>query len=234
MVFQMILAHLLGDYVFQTNKLARMKCSSSIGVLLHGIIVAFFTLMLSYPWGADWLPWAGLICISHLAIDYGKFRLSKYLPQNARIDVTMFLLDQLLHFCIIGIALIGGNQMQSGSELFALMQAHPILTVLFGWIVVSNPAWVTIEFFVSCVVGNMRPDFARATKSKYHGIIERALVVTFVFLGQFMLVPLVTLPRLFVASVSGGQSQRRDLVLVEWLASLAVAFVVGLMVRQIS
>ena len=44
MVYALLLAHLLGDYVFQWDTLARWKTRSLSGVIAHGGIVTLTTL----------------------------------------------------------------------------------------------------------------------------------------------------------------------------------------------
>ena len=56
-----ILGHLLGDYVFQTDKLAGWKSRSVWGVLAHGGIVTFFTLLCAMPFALDCWPYGLLI-----------------------------------------------------------------------------------------------------------------------------------------------------------------------------
>jgi hypothetical protein len=45
MLYLMFLAHLLGDYLFQSDGIARWKARSLAGVLAHGAIVVLTTLM---------------------------------------------------------------------------------------------------------------------------------------------------------------------------------------------
>jgi len=63
------------------------------------------------------------------------------------------------------------------------------------------------------------------------GILERGLITTLVLLGQFVLVPLVALPRLLVEGPRVVNSQRKIVYAAEWLASIALAVVVGLGLR---
>jgi hypothetical protein len=50
----MFLAHLLGDYVFQGDRIAVWKSRSLWGVLVHGAIVTAFAWLCSLPFSASW------------------------------------------------------------------------------------------------------------------------------------------------------------------------------------
>jgi hypothetical protein len=58
MVEMMLLAHLLGDYVFQTDALVRWKLRSLWGVVAHGAVVTLCLWLCSLPFSLTWWPYA--------------------------------------------------------------------------------------------------------------------------------------------------------------------------------
>ncbi|RKX72090.1 hypothetical protein DRP43_01555, partial [candidate division TA06 bacterium] len=42
----MIIAHVMGDFTFQTSQIVKMKMKSNIGLFIHLIIVLFFYLLI--------------------------------------------------------------------------------------------------------------------------------------------------------------------------------------------
>lgn len=88
----LLTAHLLGDFVFQTNQMVANKQKPWV-LLLHALIVAvlsaFFVGTVDYA--------IGLIFVSHLLFDFIKVR---FFPDTLR----SFLCDQLLHLLVIAVA----------------------------------------------------------------------------------------------------------------------------------
>jgi hypothetical protein len=105
---------------------------------------------------------------------------------------------------------------------------------LLGYVFITLPAWILIEFTFYALINGSAPDFTQAAKNKYPGSLERGLMLTFVLLGQFALVPLVALPRLVFDSPTVIGQPRAALYLAEWLGSLAVAVAIGLMLKNLT
>jgi len=58
MVVIMFLAHLVGDYVLQWDRLAQWKSRELKGVLAHGLMVGVVTWLFSLPFDPNWWPWS--------------------------------------------------------------------------------------------------------------------------------------------------------------------------------
>ncbi len=102
------------------------------------------------------------------------------------------------------------------------------------------PAWILVEFLVYGLIKGTAPDFSQAVKNKYICILERGLIATFVLLGQFILVPLVAAPRLLIElnlndtiKENENKGQQSRLFVAELLASVTIAVVIGLGLRQL-
>ncbi len=118
-----------------------------------------------------------------------------------------------------------------GADLLAALQHDHRLTLLLGYVFLAMPAWILVEFVVYGLVNGSAPDFAQAIQCKYVGTLERWLIITFVMLGQFPLVPLVALPRLFFEAPQVLGTQRTTLYVSELLASVGLAIAIGLALR---
>lgn len=97
----LILAHLLGDFVLQPNKLVLWKIKSKAGVFVHALVHFLINIIVLFPFiakGALWLIPAALFissihfCIDQTKINYDLKHDKKVLP---------FLIDQLLHLLTI-------------------------------------------------------------------------------------------------------------------------------------
>lgn len=230
MVFAMILAHLVGDYVLQWDKLAAWKSRELKGVVAHCTIVFITTLLFALPFDPYW--WQGVLFISvaHLLIDAIQLYVKLPVPALAR-----FLLDQTAHFTVIMLVLaIGGylpiSTMTTG--LAAVTQSEHLMIFMLGYAFITMPAWVLVKFTSSGMVQGSAPEFPGRT-NKYVEILERVLITTFVLFGQFLLIPLVVLPRLSTEWLDMQKNENKTLYLMELLSSITLAVIVGLLLKQI-
>jgi hypothetical protein len=93
----LIFTHLLGDYVFQTSKLAESKAKSIRGVLTHVIIVFIVNLVFLFNYGLIGEIVAIITTATHFIIDYAKMKTKMYY----KITSIHSLIDQIIHFIVI-------------------------------------------------------------------------------------------------------------------------------------
>ena len=236
MIIAMLLAHLVGDYILPWDALAYWKSREIKGVLLHGSIVTAVTVLFALPFDAAWWPWALGIGVLHTAIDAGWLWVNRrWQIRSGRYPIVRLIIDQLLHLSVIAIALIASGLITRPlHDLLATALTHRWLSIALGYAFITLPAWILIEFTFYALINGSAPDFAQAAKNKYPGSLERGLMMTFVLLGQFALVPLVALPRLVLDSPTVIGQPRATLYLAEWLGSLAVAVAIGLMLKNLT
>jgi len=93
----LILAHLLGDFIFQPESLVKYKMKSYKGILLHVFIHFILNILILLPFllnGYTWLIYVILwICFAHYWIDYLKINYDLHHDKK----VQPFIVDQLLH-----------------------------------------------------------------------------------------------------------------------------------------
>ncbi|WP_417265867.1 DUF3307 domain-containing protein [Brumimicrobium sp.] len=101
LTLKLLLAHILGDFVFQTSKMIQMKRITKNGrrykALLCHIAIHFSLLTLLL---FDFKYWAGILIIlfSHFLFDLLKLRLEDKKKLN---EIVLFFIDQVLHLLII-------------------------------------------------------------------------------------------------------------------------------------
>lgn len=101
-LLQLILAHLLGDFVFQSNDLIHRKYKSWTGVWEHVCIITFFTVLFLFPFWLQSTMWisAAVIFAVHFTQDLLKIKYD--LTFNAKKKSTIpYFLDQLFHISLI-------------------------------------------------------------------------------------------------------------------------------------
>jgi hypothetical protein len=226
----MFLAHLVGDYILQWDSLATWKSRSMYGVIAHSLVVTAVTALFALPFAPFW--WTGILFISslHFIIDAVQLQWKPALPPLLR-----FTLDQLAHIAVIIIALIMGGFMTPATvtaSLAAAVNSDRFLLLLTAYAFITMPAWVLIKFVAYGLVKGTAPDFPGMT-NKYIGILERLLIATFVGLGQFILVPLVTAPRFLMEWPNVARSEQTAVYLVELLASITIAVLTGILISQL-
>src|SRR5690606_31204297 len=97
LLLKLILAHLLGDFLFQSSIWVKAKEDRKIKAYqLYLHILIHFTLIMLLVWDWSFWPWAVLIAGSHLLID--SFKL--YLQQENRARF-LFFADQVLHLSVL-------------------------------------------------------------------------------------------------------------------------------------
>jgi hypothetical protein len=230
MIGVMFLAHLLGDYVFQTDTLARWKARSAWGVLAHGAIVTLCTWLCSLPFDPGWWPWALLIGVTHAGIDWARVSARVVGPAA---ELALFAADQACHAGVIGLALyLSGwlGERPAETALGLWLQGGDRLALASGYVLLSMPAWVMVHFLVHGA-GAVSKSLPGKPGEKYLGMIERGLIATLVLLGQFLLVPLVVVPRLMLDARGLRAEEERIGYLSELLLSVSLAVGVGVALR---
>jgi hypothetical protein len=229
----MFLAHLLGDYVFQGDRIAVWKSKSVWGVLVHGSIVTLFTWLCSLAFSPAWWPYALLIGVAHTAIDVARTKVGKVKPQVA---LLLLLLDQAMHALVFVLVVrwsgwLGARPAEN--PVGEWLQTGNRLVFLIGYVLLSMPAWVLVHFVVNST-GAVSKSLPGRPGEKYVGMLERGLIATFVLLGQFLVVPLILAPRLTLDGTGDRLGAERIGYLGELLVSVCLAVAVGLFLRQLT
>lgn len=236
MFIAMLLAHLVGDYVLQWDSLAIWKSRELKGALAHGGLVTAVTLLFAWVMDPAWWPWALFIGVTHTAVD-ALWLLNRRLPPKVQLNPpARFVLDQAVHlsFIVMALALAGYVAMPSlPTQMVSEVQSYRTLAYVMGYVFITMPAWVVVEFAVYGLVRAPAPDFSPSA-NKYLGIFERGLITTFVLLGQFGLVPLVALPRLVFDGPRMIGNGRSTPYVAEVLASIMLAVAIGLGLRLLA
>ncbi|MEZ4644446.1 MAG: DUF3307 domain-containing protein [Chloroflexota bacterium] len=170
------------------------------------------------------------IGVAHILIDASQLYVKPSIPPLLR-----FLLDQLAHFIVIAFALIAGgflNLATISQDLVNILQSERVLFYLIGYAFITMPAWVIAKFLAYGLVKGTGPNFPEGS-NKYIGILERILITTFVALGQFLLVPLVAIPRLAIEWPKVANNDRASVYLVELLCGILMAVGIGLALSHV-
>ncbi|KXG43854.1 DUF3307 domain-containing protein [Tepidibacillus decaturensis] len=98
MFYYLLLGHLLGDFTFQTGKIAENKLKYWRWNLLHSSIITICMLILLFPFNSYILGFILLNGILHFMIDSFKSKLS---IKSSLGSFLYFILDQVVHIMIL-------------------------------------------------------------------------------------------------------------------------------------
>lgn len=94
-IFQLFLGHLIGDYVLQTNFIAKYKNQKISVLMIHILIIFLSTSLIILPKTLKSFLALILLSVIHFFIDIIKFKMNK----NHFFQTTFYyILDQLMHF----------------------------------------------------------------------------------------------------------------------------------------
>lgn len=189
----MILGHLIGDFVLQTNRIAGNKILYRRWNILHALVVTLCTLFFALPAGGVVIALVLLNGGVHFFIDHYKPRLVKRFGIP---EIAGFVLDQALHVLLL-----------AGISCFAVSGAKwqwlgdGTIKVLFVLVFITSFCAVFNQLILGMVFPRMNSRFFEDGE-KVTGIITRLYIAISLFLSYvlspFFLLPLALFPVAFL------------------------------------
>ncbi|MEL7002406.1 MAG: DUF3307 domain-containing protein [Bacteroidota bacterium] len=235
-LFRLVIAHLLADFVFQTDKIVKgkQKGIKSRYFFLHIIIVGVLTYLCLGHWNNWWAPLS--IMLIHGAIDWGKIKL--------KTDNTwVYLGDQLLHLLTLIIfwhLIVENGLLAIIQSATALLSNPKILVVITAYLVATIPTGILIGY----LTGNWQKQLKEDAKDKsskkknslrkagqWIGILERLLVLTFILLGELRAIGfLLAAKSVFrFGDLNGKQDRKKtEYILIGTLLSFTFSILIGI------
>jgi hypothetical protein len=176
---QLLLAHLLGDFVFQPDKwVADKKVKKLKSGYLYLHILLHFALACIVIWNTGFIWMAALLAIIHGIID-----IVKLYAQTERTERGWFILDQMLHvLSLIAITLVWVDVNLANYTIDERFWVYATAVLLL-----TTPASIIIKKVISLWTpdenGTKEADLQNA--GKYIGILERLFVFFFIMTGYF-------------------------------------------------
>lgn len=231
MIFiQLILAHLLGDFILQPNAWVSDKENKKmkskylyLHVLIHTVL-SFISLWNLELW---WI--AVLVGVSHLIIDATKLYF-----QNIKTKKRWFFIDQFLH-----IAVIAGVSFYFDEFNFDFLKDHNFLKIIVAIVFLSSPSSIIIKTLLSSWTPAPETQTNIQTESlssagKYIGILERLMVFTFIMVNHWEGVGFMVAAKSVFRFSDLAQAKQRKLteyVLIGTLLSFGIAVLTGILIK---
>lgn len=217
MFWLLMCGHLLGDFYFQSQKLADEKKNNKLSLMWHSIIYFISLALVLLPIMSLRVVFA-IICIAvcHFIVDLIKLCLIKQAKENSFFYNNAFYFDQIIHMAIILviayiyannklIALNGFGNILLGiyEDLQVNLSPKVIIRLSFAFMLVGKPANILIK--VINQKGNVDlPNNSgvpilenKQRKAEYQnagrliGTLERIIIIIMVLLKQYAAIGLV-------------------------------------------
>lgn len=187
--YYLLLGHLIGDFVLQTDKIAENKGLRWKWNLLHVLAVTFCILIFSYSFGTPLISLVLLNGVLHFVLDFHKKSIIGILHLS---ELQGFLFDQLLHILLL---FLFSQAADCGAVQLLDYKTVRLLIVL---VLVTSFSAVFTQFILSAIFPRTDNSFFKEGE-KHVGILTR-LYVSVVFYLAFVISPFYLL-LLMVAAV---------------------------------
>ncbi len=189
-LLRLCIAHIVTDFLLQTQRGIANKQSKLLkgyAFWMHGLYTCAGVILATsntFNWGA-----LALIVTSHLVIDYLKLVLCAKPARNwPNRDMWLFITDQLLHILmlIVGWLIIihGFGKMNAAIE--QSVAGYELLVRVLGYLVVIGPVTYLVKYLtIRWAQEVTETNYSLADAGKWIGILERSMVISFVYMEQF-------------------------------------------------
>ncbi len=226
LLIRLIIAHLLTDFVFQSDSWVKRKYKDgwhSRYLYAHGAVAGILAYLFSGLWNLIWIPVT--IAATHIIIDGVK--------ANFDDNIKSFSLDQLAHFAVI-FAIWIWIMTPSLEDLAVLkllfLPGIEIWIVITAYLIVIWPSSVLISKLTEKWRINVNEGESLENAGRWIGRLERFLILTLVLLQKYEAIGLLVAAKsIFRFSKSRCVG---EYVLIGTLISFAIAIVVGLIANM--
>ncbi|MCF8230929.1 MAG: DUF3307 domain-containing protein [Bacteroidales bacterium] len=244
MLIQLLLAHILTDFVFQSKQCVENKRYNTLKshcFWFHIILSGVLTYILLMQW-TNWLV-PVIIALTHFLIDYWKIRKEQQMASSKKgishsKYTFYFFLDQLFHLLVVIVVWLSitngfGNMIGLIEELFTNVKYLSIFTAL---IIIIWPTGIIIGKMTEPFRKEITYDDSLTKAGTYIGITERILVLLFVLYNQYAVIGFLIAGK---SILRVGRDNDRDTrkkteyVLTGTLLSYSIAIVMGVIVNYV-
>ncbi|OPX28720.1 MAG: hypothetical protein B1H08_05380 [Candidatus Omnitrophica bacterium 4484_171] len=227
---RLLLAHFIGDYPLQFNKVYSLKFKGFAGVIPHVLLVTISFIILCWPYLNIGLLWIFILFIAviHLVQDWLKIKCSTVTIDNY---LWFYLLDQVLHIAALSLIFLTPIKNVSAPKeiniITSLYNNNILVIYLIALIVATYNGLYLITNIKKTFMNimDMYPPF-----EKWYGIAERAVILSlFLNIKMLVLLPLVLLlrPAVFYFVSKKYNINKRFVSCWETAASWLIALITG-------
>jgi len=231
-LIKLILVHLLGDFIFQSDRWVAAKEQKKLrSWQLYVHVFIHFTLICVFVWQTDFIKWAVLLTLVHFITDILKLYLQK--PSTKR---AWFFADQIIHFSTI--LLVWAWSQSIPLNALNVFGNHYFLLMLTCLYALTQPVSVLIRIIISKwtpATGSNHAD-SLVSAGNFIGILERLFVFAFVISGKWEAIGFLLAAKSIFRFGDLKEAKDRKLteyVLIGTLLSFGIAFLMGVLFKFI-
>ncbi len=225
LILKIGIAHLLGDFVFQSNKMVSdisNRKFKSIYLYLH-ILIHFVLILLFTSFEAKYIFPAIVLSMSHLVID----SLTKIGLTNKTSSVYNFIIDQILHICAIAVFI---NHFEPFTIEFREIFNNEIYLFIMAIILITSVSSIVIKKTMDTFNYSI-PNNGLRNAGKYIGILERLFIFAFVSMSFWEGIGFLLAAKSIFRF--GDLKEKKEIKLTEYiligtLLSFGIAIAIGL------
>lgn len=248
----LLLAHVLGDFPFQSSRMVRGKIAFQPGAylrhsLMHLVLaagaLALFTPLVQMQTAT--LAALAVLILGHVALDLAK---SAVIRQKPGLDgALLYLADQLLHVAIVAVsAAIAVRTLPPAMELLGFWNGVRDVVLVYGVVIAATvfPAGYLIRYLLQPLSRQLAASRDQQTQhfdsleglgnaGLYLGWLERALLVIAFAMGSFTAVGLIIGAKSVARFPEFKSRAFAEYFLIGTLVSVAIAAAGGWVLRTI-
>ena len=228
LIIKLLLAHLLSDFIFQSQRMSDHKESKRINIdhIYHVFVVGFTSYALSLD--IRFWKYAIILALSHFLIDYLKNILQFTTKKN-----NLFFIDQFIH--ILTIIIISFSYAHFEEINFIYNIELKTLVIITSFVLCAKPANIIIKHLFKAYniqlndsSINDNQEYSLPNAGRLIGITERYLTLALVILGQYAAVGLIVAAK---SILRYNATQTREYVLAGTLLSFSIAILNGVIIN---
>lgn len=220
----LVLAHLVADFILQTNKICKSKAEKKWQSRYHyGHAMAVLGLSWLAAWDINFWWCALAIGVTHFGIDMWK----SYREEK----VVWFVVDQLMHFAMLACVAWLWCQNNMWEIPFGIKSGYvaAVVAIITCW----KPANIFIKLMLKHYSVNMPAENASGFNAgALIGTIERWLILIFVYLQRYDALGLLIAAKSIIR-FGDKETAKTEYVLAGTLLSILIAVLAGILVRGV-
>ena len=222
---KLLLAHLLGDFLFQPTKwVVHKEVNKVASKYLYLHILIHFGITMLLLWDLKLWRWGVIIALSHYFIDLSKIYANSYFKNKS----IPFFIDQALHLVVLYCCAFSSDLL--GNTIGLLKEINwPLATAI---VFVNYPSSIIMAKLLEGMSDRIELDHKSLPNAgKYIGIIERLFVLVFIILGRWEAIGLLITAKSVFRFNDLKESNSRKLteyILIGTLLSFGLAILAGL------
>jgi hypothetical protein len=236
---QLLLGHVVGDFVLQPYWLVLAKRKGWLGLTIHVGVVTFVTSILAWGSIPNWWVWMIVLFLGHLFID--QFRTFVFTDNSKGKGLLLLVLDQIAHVVLIVLIAWGATGWTFDTlEVLPSFEApnqYRLMAYLIGLFALIGTAPVLEAEITVAVWAAQGQEVTQTVKidtnDRVLGAFERILATFLILVGLGALAPFIFLPRLALMIRQGQARENRTAVTTKVITSFASAVIVSILLSNI-